>query len=558
MKARWTVAQGIAALVSLVLMMSAQVLWALGVSSAELISIETLDNAQFQKRISVRIGARVERLLVSPNPHLNNLRIVNSDGAVLNQDSTAYAGIVESLPNSWARIVVDDDYIAGTIRVQDAPLHFSSESSAEFTASQKTSEPLIPPPVSIRNLSVLRNPLHLDEVPDEISVPVSDRLAQTIGDVTRVIRIGIVVDTLYQEAIGGRGLSNAISTINSVDGLYREKFGLAFKVDVVVLVQDDTFLSIDEREDGQAAITLKDHLDLFREYRIESELLPADLGLVHLFTGVQAEDEAIGLAFQGAACRPDGHDVSMARPFRFPVLLTAHEIGHNLGALHDDTTDCRDNETNLMHSSISTTTTRDFSSCSTETINTRMQQSTCFTGVIDIDLQVTQLESNQIQVSVTNLDETRAFPAATLMLDLNNATIAEAPAICELADPAKLACNIPATFAGDTQDLAIKLRFEPDLERTVLIQLEPEGFFDLNSSNNALELIIPGDPQPLASTEGEIITQVASETASNFVDDPTAAVSNGSRGGGGSIGYGILLLLFAAAVNRRNCSTLTV
>ncbi len=564
MNAEHIAAKGCAALISLLLLFATPILWAADISNAGLLSVERLSGqnsgtetgpdtndytGNYEMRIAVRIGFRVEHLLVSPNPQLNDIRIVRSDGTPLQQSGIAYAGIVESLPNSWARVVIDGDYIAGTINAHGTSTHFTSESSPTstfkgFSANRTMLAPLIPPPESASDIARRTTLNALTEL-DQISVPVAERLTQTIGDVTQVMEIGVVIDALYQEALGGRGLSNAIATINSVDGLYRERFGLALKVNVIVLVTDDSFLAIEkppepDSTDPELPSTLKDHLDLFREYRINSELLPDELGLVHLFSGIQSDDEAIGLAFKGAACRIDGHDVSMSRPFLFPVLLTAHEIGHNLGADHDDTTACNAIEDNLMFSAISATTTRNFSSCSTDSINTRLEQSTCVTAEIDIDLNVTQLESNQLQINVSNLDATRAFPSATLFIDLNNTSITEAPALCELEDLTRLVCSIPATFAGDTQELAVKLRLEQDLVRTITFRLEPDGFFDLNEANNHAEVVIQGEPVPLAVTEGEITTQGGN----------SASGGNSNSGGGGAMSLQILLLILAARMFR--------
>jgi len=386
------------------------------------IGIESIDAGSYAYRVSLQLDNRVERLLLNEHAEFNQLNIIDVQGKRHQQTGLAYRGIVESMPASRAELVIDGDFVSGTITTGEAVLQIASTDALgiQQPTGRSIDRVIFPPP------SPSDYQRQVVEWPQ--TIPFND--AQ--GQIRQVAHIGIVIDSLYNEAIGGRGVNQAISTINSVDALYRAQFGLGLKVEVVVLATEQETLPLNGN-------TLEDNLGLFRDFRILSELLPADLALVHLFTGIDSGDDSIGLAFSKSACRTDGFDVSMSRPFSFPVVLTAHEIGHLLGASHDDETlDCRDVNTRVMFSQINSTTESEFSSCSIGAISTELQQGACYTDAINMGLEIEQIESNQILATVTNQDDSRAFPSATLQFDLQNATVAEAPAVCSLEDPSLL------------------------------------------------------------------------------------------------------------------------
>ena len=119
----------------------------------------------------------------------------------------------------------------------------------------------------------------------------------------------------------------------------------------------------------------------------------------------------------------------------------------------------------------------------------------------------------------------------------------QAPALCELEDPSQLVCDIPATFAGDQHELAVKLRLEPDEERTINMRLEPNGFFDLEELNNFAELVLPGDPLP--GNTG-LTTQGAAGTGGN-----TDTTTETGSGGGGLFNLPAMLLLLLSVAHCR-------
>ena len=88
-----------------------------------------------------------------------------------------------------------------------------------------------------------------------------------------------------------------------------------------------------------------------RAYRMQSTLLGNEVSLVHLFSGSRAIDEPVGLAWIDTACRSDGYDVGLSTPYQHDILLAAHEIAHNLGALHDSETACAASTDCLLYTS---------------------------------------------------------------------------------------------------------------------------------------------------------------------------------------------------------------
>lgn len=507
---------------------------------------ETLIEGEFDLRLTVALGNQQQRLLLNESSVFSELTVFRDSESTKPEapkpnSINTYQGAVENLPNSWARITIDADHINGVIDTGTERHFITSDPKTYPDTNQRQIRQLIhsvdtsifPPPETLPDRN--RN------VSEVIQIEVNNGFGNQQDLVTRVARIAIVVDTLYDEALGGRGLAVAISTINTVDGMYQQEFGLALKVDTAIIITDTTTLDLGD-------VSLEENLAKFRNYRQSAAELDPDLGLVHLFTGVTTADPSVGLAYIGAVCRSDGYDVSMSTPFDFPVLLTAHEIGHNLGGLHDDETDlCLLTTDQLMFSHISSLTTNEFSSCTVDAINKRLDQSACHLEAIDLSLTLSKNGDAGVIALITNTDSQRAFPSALFSLQIKNASIAAAPASCEINTTTSLDCTIPTTYPGESQSLEIELRFHESLENTLDASLEAIGFIDIKTVNNQAQIVVPaqatGNP-PISIANNDDGTTTGSADPTTPEDDTSTAT--GGKSGGGSPSFIDLLFLLIA------------
>jgi hypothetical protein len=517
-----------------------------GSSTEEIYNVSILEQqviSSSQSTLTLSLGTRTQEVIVTESPAFDDLKVVDQYGNSTPTKTKAYTGTLPNVANSWARITVTGDTIQGVIDSGTSRLYLSSgnppsESALDRRQIQQfmgaVDKILVPPPARSADR-------RLREV---VQIPVSNGFPDSGNQqVRQVARIAIVVDALYDEALGGRGLAQAISTINTVDGIYQQEYGLALKADSAIMITDEETLNLGDT-------SLEENLARFREYRQDAPELPPELALVHLFTGVRTDDPAVGLAYIGAACREDGYDVSMSTPFQFPVLLTAHEIGHNLGAPHDDETElCQLSDELLMHSQISDITTEAFSVCSTNAITSHLTQNTCYLAAIDLSLTLTREGESGLIALITNTDTQRAFPSAELSIKLKNATIASAPASCEIASTTDVSCVVSTTLPEGNQSLEFAVRYDETMDNIIDATLEAIDFIDIKTINNYAQIELP------ATVQSDDTLTIAGSDPSGTTPADTGAGNDtsgtASSGGGSFACFGLWLLLAASACRAR-------
>jgi len=358
-------------------------------------------------------------------------------------------------------------------------------------------------------------------------------------NVTRTIRIGIAVDSRFNEAHQQRGLARALSIINSVDAIYQSQLGIAILVEAISVYEDPNTDPMRYFEG-----TVDQLLSNFRPVRIDDPKLPADLSLVHLFSGHRDPDRVIGLGWINTACRLDGYDVSMSTPFPFDTLLAAHEIAHNLGALHDDHQQCHMDSSRststLMWPRLSSDTTAEFSACSIRSVQAGKNAS-CNMDNIDVAISmnayptsealrrslVIHAQNNDSLQRTSQLTSITNFPEGTTFTDIS--------AGCRI-DGKSAYCNHGSVKAGDTQTMSVTATLPNHSQEDVISEIVPINSSDVQTNDNrAVIKLLQFD-----SSTGEA---VAGDSA--FLNDLETTPNDGI----GSFSLGFLLSLLFTQIS---------
>ncbi len=261
---------------------------------------------------------------------------------------------------------------------------------------------------------------------------------------TKALRVGVIVDSRFNEHHNGRGVARAKAIMAGVDAILRQELGLAIEVDTLVDYSEpdtDPFRTLEANINDSVMPALQAE-------RVDNENLSDDLALVHLFSGHhhQNVDTIVGLGWLNGVCNPNGFDVSVSTPYLFDTLLAAHEILHNLGAPHDDSEQCaaypetsaNSGETAqfLMNTRISSNTASRLSRCSIA-LTQASPIDQCAVQAIDFETTIGLLpgrNSNEsfVRIKVTNQDTARSVSDAFSVIEFpDGVTVTQLPDSCE-------------------------------------------------------------------------------------------------------------------------------
>lgn len=474
--------------------------------------------------LGLTVGGQPMKFVMRQSSVVNTgTRLVNIGGYPESTRSRSFQGVIQNQENSWVRVSIHGDALSGVMSNRGTRYQLSGSATGFMTAkllSEQSSHNLRSHASQLRQTRAL--------TPNK-GVP----------KVTHVVDIAVAVDSQYNALHNGRGLEKALSIINSVDGIYREEFGIAVRV--------ITALNVTERDNdpfdfGNVPIELM--LRGLRGYRMRTSHFNG-ASLVHLFTGNQNSDAPVGLAWIDTACRTDGYDVGLSTPYQHEVLLAAHEIAHNLGAKHDSDTACRIENNKVMWPYISSHTSQNFSSCTTNSVRQSLENS-CHIKTLDLQVSLTENDERTYTATVTNNDLERTSPSSTLLIGLPENTVATTLAGDCIAPDSQLSCAIGALLPGAENQVRLNIEnFNGEENQTLVASINPNDTPDLSLDNNVASIyksILP-DAEPMAN-EAPLADFQSGGGANSGILYPESGI--------GSTGQSILALgLIALATRRR-------
>jgi hypothetical protein len=192
--------------------------------------------------------------------------------------------------------------------------------------------------------------------------------------------VGIVADYEYACAHGATAADDMLSIMNQVDGVYKSAVGVTLRVATTVVYTSlsDPFSSTADPQ------TL---LNEFSNYKNTASSPVYGRDLAHLFTGRDLSGSVIGIAWVGTVCN-NYYGTGVSQDFttdnKSLVILTAHEIGHNFSAPHDNQSGsaCSDVPFGyIMNPYVSTSLNLEFSDCSQSFINAEVAGASCMQAV---------------------------------------------------------------------------------------------------------------------------------------------------------------------------------
>lgn len=467
--------------------------------------------ANVQERWEMTAFGQTLRLRLQDNPQFAHLSPGQSG------ERRLLRGAIADKPTSWARLSFKDDTAEGLIWDGRELYGVTPAASAANMVS-------VPSDLPARGSIIFRladTEVSLDadfcaaRAPHELSS--GDGLAEYAAMIDELGRMqiaaagaaptqGIELSVLTDAAFRGQydtaedAQDALLVRLNNLDGIYSAQVGLRMLV-----------ASIGSEGDVLTNSTSADTLlASLGTLRAGSPYLRAT-GITHLLTGRDLDGNTVGLGYIGSLCGPQ-YAVSLTESRTFGAvidsMIMAHEIGHNLGAIHDDEGVCAGTPlTYLMAPQINGSTLEAFSQCSLDKFAATLPAAAC---VVPLTAADPQLSSDLgtvmaapgsefgLSIPVTNTGDLDAASVQLQVQFSGNLTILENEidgGSCVGSD-----CTIDQLKAHETKSMNLRLSAPAIGTHTFTAALTADD--DRNLNNNAGAGVIK--LRPIADTRATV------------------------------------------------------
>src|SRR5262245_61177327 len=341
------------------------------------------------------LGRDFDLKLEMHDPFAANAKVrwVDDSGVVEEpaNDGTHFRGRVEGDPDSWVRLTLRGNALAGVVATGDE-MYFL-EPAGRFFRTAKSHETVAfrLSDIDLEKIQVGCGTSHRMDYRHRALTRQSLRnMLDATGGIAasatiKRAQIGLIADFEYfsKAAHGATSAADLAEILNAVDGIYQAELG--------VTVQASGTTVFTTSNDPFSASTILDLLNQVGSWKNANDnnssqpMWGADLA--HLFTGRNLDGSVIGIAYIGALCSSQngvGVDEDWTTSLSMMAMLMAHEMGHNFGAPHDNQSGsvcASEPGTYIMNPVLSPSLQQKFSPCSKSHIAPVVNNAGCLDNV---------------------------------------------------------------------------------------------------------------------------------------------------------------------------------
>ncbi len=517
-------------------------------STKDFVAAQRSASGALVEEIVVHAMGREFQLQLEENELFNHqLNIEWKGGAVTpNSDYKYYKGVVKGVAGSWVRLSINDGEITGTIRTPEEVYTIEPKRNLVKTVSQSSKKEMV-----MYRMSEVGTGLppefcgmehdHEEDLiahaheggTEEFDEMVSEMRAMS-ADLTimesngiKELRVGVIADYEYFAIHGADSSSKIQSLYNQIDGIYREELGIALNLTKITVFNDIADPYTDTTDSYALLVEAGNYFSDSADFN--------NNGLNQMISGKNFDGSTVGLAYVGTVCYSSKrYRVSLVQNYESfasaQLIVSAHEMGHNLGATHDSASD----GTRIMWPTATSSIELNFSERSKGQITPNLSKS-CFVATSDIkvdivaddvegDVELTATVTNKTAVDVTGVVLTVDMPS-----DLTYVADSAVGATCT-ETLGQLSCSLGDMLGSAIEVITFSTTYTTvdEIRVDVTVASDMADYYDADNADYVLineSVAAPAAPAPTDEVSGG------------------SGDGGGSGGGGGSTGLLLLALM---------------